>query len=572
VPIETVKTTVLVALNWLEVEEGLDTTGPVAVNIPGEAALLGEDVAVGLAGDGEPGTAGTKDRFPEVAALEDCCITIELGPRPVEEFVVGEERASEDAEVPVESIIGEVEGAVPEAAALEDCMTGELSTAGPEAADDTEDTVGTEEAAGKTEVEFAKLENPFPGALEATTGSLAGNAPVTRIMGAPEEVVNIASVKVLPFAAADDEELISKLKLADGRTTGAVVNITMLLAEELAVATTALVDDPEDVAPTMELRLADEGAIGAVPVARMIGEVKVKLPEATPLLLAVKDDESAAVELEMGTITTPLEEPTITGDGLANTAPVDSNVGSTVDEPDDAITLLLAAGVVKIMIGELDEPTITTLLSELELAVTFAKGGTTIEALWSELAGTAVSLPAVVENGGTAAALDAGADPTLIRELELNDETITGPGAVGKTTSVLDGSLVRDTALLLTEAEDGDTTGELNAGTFCGLLLDMLESEDGTTTVTGMVVMAAVELEVELAEPTSLPFAEANGGSRTVEPDTAPGWMLVVEADEGTTTVTGTVVFANGELGDELAAEIPLLATAGSEKGTAVKD
>ncbi|KAK3060950.1 hypothetical protein LTS18_007344 [Coniosporium uncinatum] len=233
------------------------------------------------------------------------------------------------------------------------------------------------------------------------------------------------------------------------------------------------------------------------------------------LLLEDAEDNSTSVELETGTITTPLDELARIGDGLTKTASVDSTTEPTGDEL-KAVTLpLLVAESSEPLSNKLNDATVPTLLRELELAVRFANGGATVGALKGELAETTASLLAAVENKGEAAALDASADPSLIGELELSDKTTTGPGAVGRMTSVLDVMLVRDTSLLFAEADDASMPTEFDIGT---------------------------------------------------------GWMLVAGADERTTTVTGTVVFATRALGDELVAEISLLPTAGSKKRTAVED
>lgn len=260
VPIAIVKTTVLVALNWPEAEEGSEAAELVAVNTPEEATPLGEGVAKRLPGADGPGIAGTEDRFPEAAALEDCCITIELniaGPSLMEEFVIGEESASEAAAVPVVNTTGEVEGAVPEAAALEDCITSELNNAGPEPTTDTEDTVETEEAAGATAVVFAKLANALLVELKTTAESLAGTVPVERSTGAPDKVVWIALATMLLFAAVDDEISVSGLELASNCDTGAVVKTATVAAEELPVVKAASVASPEDAALIDELKLTD---------------------------------------------------------------------------------------------------------------------------------------------------------------------------------------------------------------------------------------------------------------------------------------------------------------------------
>jgi len=259
VPIAIVKTTVLVALNWPEAEEGSEAAELVAVNTPEEAAPLGEGVAKRLPGADGPGIAGTEDRFPEAAALEDCCITIELniaGPSLMEEFVIGEESASEAAAVPVVNTTGEVEGAVPEAAALEDCITSELNNAGPEPTTDTEDTVETEEAAGATAVVFAKLANALLVELETTAGSLASTVPVEKTTVAPDEVVRIVLAMLL-LAATDDEISVSGLELASNCDTGAVVKTATVAAEELPVVRAASVAGPEDAALIDELKLTD---------------------------------------------------------------------------------------------------------------------------------------------------------------------------------------------------------------------------------------------------------------------------------------------------------------------------
>ncbi|KAK3078659.1 hypothetical protein LTS18_006953 [Coniosporium uncinatum] len=233
------------------------------------------------------------------------------------------------------------------------------------------------------------------------------------------------------------------------------------------------------------------------------------------LLFEGAEANSTSVELEMSAITTPLDELARIGDGLTKTASVDSTTEPTGDEL-KAVTLpLLVAESGEPSTNELNDATVPTLLRELELAVRFANGGATVGALRGELAETTASLLAAVENKSEAAALDASADPTLIGELELGDETTTGPGAVGRITRVLDVMLVRDTSLLFAGAEDASMPAEFDVGT---------------------------------------------------------GWMLVAGADEVTITVTGIVVVATEAPGDELVAETSLLPTAGSNKRIAVED